>query len=121
MPITTFGKEARRVRIDRELMLKDQAEAMGVTAPFISSIESGRKPIPSNWIDRMATALSLTPQEVKSLKKAAENSSKEEKISLSAKTSPLGRETAMLMARNFDTLTEQDFIEIRNVLARRQA
>jgi transcriptional regulator with XRE-family HTH domain len=69
-----FGKALRKLRIDRNLLLKDMADALGYSSAFLSAVEMGRKKIPADLIQRLETLYSLNPIEIESLRKAAEKS-----------------------------------------------
>lgn len=53
MAITQFGKAIRRARIDADVNLSTMAEHFGVTAAFLSSLESGRKNISDEWLRKI--------------------------------------------------------------------
>ena len=45
---TTYGKVLRRIRIDRDELLKNMAEKLKMTSAHLSSIENGKRQIPNN-------------------------------------------------------------------------
>jgi len=53
MALTDFGKEIRKARIETDVTLSQMAKAIGTTPAFLSAIETGRKKIPSNWVDHI--------------------------------------------------------------------
>lgn len=120
MSINLFGKEARKLRIDRDLLLKDVADRLNVTPTFLSAVEAGRKPIPPGFVGRVADAMQLNAEERDQLQRAADQVAREQRITFKPGVSAAARETASMLARNFDTLTEEDFKEIRAVLERRR-
>ena len=48
---TPFGKKIRKMRIDKEVRLKDMALSLGVTSAFLSAIETGKKNITPKLFD----------------------------------------------------------------------
>lgn len=44
--LTGIGKFLRKLRIDNEEILKDMADALGVSSAFLSAVENGRKKMP---------------------------------------------------------------------------
>ena len=61
-----FGSFAREFRADRNLLLRDFAETLGVTASFLSNVEHGRKPVPAEWEDRLSKVYNFSlPQRTK--------------------------------------------------------
>jgi len=118
MPLTPFGKAARRIRIERDMLLKDLADRLEVTATFLSAVESGRKPLPRNFAERIATALGLSPADKKELQHAADLSTYSVQIPLGPQSSAYDRSLASMLARNFDALGETEKDAIRNILNR---
>lgn len=119
MSMNPFGKEARKLRIDHDLLLKDVADRLEVSPAFLSAVEAGRKAIPPGFVNRVAEAMGLNSEERMRLQVAADRSAREQKITFGSQTSTVARETASMLARNFDSLTEEDFKKIRAVLERR--
>jgi predicted transcriptional regulator len=52
MALTDFGKAIRKARIDTGETLGSMADALGVTASFLSSIETGRKKVPDGLVEK---------------------------------------------------------------------
>ncbi|MFD1260639.1 helix-turn-helix domain-containing protein [Entomomonas asaccharolytica] len=59
--ITIFGKLLRRVRLDRDLLLKDMADGIGISSAHLSGIETGRKPIPQGLVEKINEFLGYDP------------------------------------------------------------
>lgn len=59
----TFGEMISRMREKRELTLRRMAEEIGVSAPYLSDIEHGRRNPPEDRLDLIAEKLGLTPSE----------------------------------------------------------
>lgn len=55
MSTTEFGKVVRMARIEAGVKLSDMAEALDVSAAFLSGLETGRKKISEDWISKIAT------------------------------------------------------------------
>jgi len=51
---TDFGKAVRMARIEAGVKLSEMAAALEVSPAFLSSLETGRKKIPDDWINRIA-------------------------------------------------------------------
>ena len=63
--IATFGEVVRRRRMGVKLQQAELAEKVGVTASYISLLESGKRPAPSDEVTgRMEEALGMTPGEL---------------------------------------------------------
>lgn len=113
--LTAFGKALRKIRIDRNLLLKDMADGLGCSSPFLSAIESGTKRIPDDMIERISQVYKLTEEEVQSLEVGKVQSMKEVVMSLKDFCAQ-DRELAMAFARNFDALKEDQKEKLRAIL-----
>ena len=113
--LTAFGKALRKIRIDRNLLLKDMADGLGCSSPFLSAIESGTKKIPDDMIERISQVYKLTEEEVQSLEVGKVQSMKEVVMSLKDFCAQ-DRELAMAFARNFDALQEDQKEKLRAIL-----
>jgi transcriptional regulator with XRE-family HTH domain len=72
--ITPFGIATRKLRLDKGLRLLDLAEKLNLSSSFISAVETGKKPIPADYVDAVIKAMSLTTAEAGELQKAADRS-----------------------------------------------
>lgn len=104
--LTPFGKELRKLRIDREMRLGEMAALLGKSAAFLSAIETGRKNIPDTMIKEIAMRLKLSREEVMRLTSAAADSPVSVRIALSGVDTD-ARELAVSFARRFPTFTVQ--------------
>lgn len=118
MALTVFGKTLRKLRIDRDLMLKDLADRLGMTSTFVSAVESGRKSIPTGFVAKVAQAMNLQGEERASLEDAAAQSRTSVSIHFGSRTSPYDRSLAVQLARKFDDLDEKQKNEIAQILTR---
>ncbi|WP_157643387.1 helix-turn-helix domain-containing protein [Burkholderia ubonensis] len=50
---TRFGKELRKLRLDRGETMADLARALGKSPGFLSSVETGKKPVPEALVDQI--------------------------------------------------------------------
>ncbi|MGE6361843.1 helix-turn-helix domain-containing protein [Psychrobacter glacincola] len=69
--VTDFGKKLRKLRIDHEIMLKTMADSIGVSSPYLSAIETGRKPVNAQLLNNIINSLQLSEQEGGELTKLA--------------------------------------------------
>lgn len=53
MNLTEFGSTVRKARIDARVTLQQMASDLGVTAPFLSGMEVGRKKVSPEWVERI--------------------------------------------------------------------
>lgn len=54
MALTDFGKAVRKARIDTGFTLLTMAQKLGTTPAFLSGLETGRKNIPSKWVEAIS-------------------------------------------------------------------
>lgn len=115
MALTPFGKAMRKLRIDRDLLLKEVADGVGVTPAFLSAVESGRKAIPASLVDRTVKWMRLGSQEAGELRAAADASVVSVQIALGV-ASAFDRSLATQLARNFNNLDEGQKHAIREIM-----
>lgn len=113
MSTTELGKELRKIRIDEDERLLDMAERLGKSSAFISAVERGSKTPPADFEDIVIKAYNLVGSAAEILKRAADRSRKA--FILEAK-SPLARDTAGLMARRMNTLSDDELKRIFAIL-----
>lgn len=54
MALTEFGKAVRKARIDANETLLSMAKEIGTTPAFLSGMETGRKKIPVEWVEKIS-------------------------------------------------------------------
>lgn len=110
---TQLGKELRKLRIDHSERLLDMANKIGKSASFISAVEIGKKSPPQGFEDIIARMYSLTTDAFERMRSAADQARTSFSIHAS---SPLARDTAGLLARKIDTLSDDQLQEIKLIL-----
>ncbi|MCR4664886.1 MAG: helix-turn-helix domain-containing protein [Paludibacteraceae bacterium] len=65
--LTELGAFLRKLRIDRRELLRDMAEKLNVSMSFLSSVENGKKNMPSDWVDKIPSLYKLTDTQKKEL------------------------------------------------------
>ena len=103
--LTFFGKALRKFRIDRGLLLKDMANALGFTAAFLSAIEMGRKKIPENLLGKLKNIYSLDDETVQQFRSAAEKSAEEVVMRVKG-LSEQDQDLVMCFAKKFYSFSE---------------
>lgn len=67
-----FGKKLKQLRISKDISLRRLAEVIGVSAPYLSDVERGRRnPLSAEYIELVADTLKLSPGEKTALFDAA--------------------------------------------------
>ena len=105
--LTSFGKFCRKLRIDRNEILKDMAEKLGVTAAYLSAVEVGRRKVPEKWLGEIQHLYGLTEAASKEMRHAYDQSVTQVTIDL-ANQSASHREAAMVFARELESINEED-------------
>ena len=98
MPISPFGKEVRKLRIDSDLTLADMAEFMNVTPSYLSSVETGRKPLTETVITKTIEFFQTHGIDAGGLRSLADQSKKELSV---AHLHAHEREALFALARQF--------------------
>lgn len=113
--LTEFGKALRKLRIDCGELLRDMADNLGCTASYLSAIETGKRPVPVDWIERITDKYNLDDERASELKTAAMAEIRTVRIDVD---SLLGKkkETAILFAREFPSVDETTVEQIRKLL-----
>ncbi len=116
--LTDFGRYLRKLRIDCGELIRDMADKLGVTASYLSAVETGKRNIPEAWVDEIVTKYGLDGSAKSDLTKAAANSAKVIKLGLD-EVSADRREAAILFAREFKDLDDATILQIRDLLKKR--
>ncbi|QOZ74091.1 XRE family transcriptional regulator [Bradyrhizobium sp. CCBAU 53351] len=111
--LTDIGKELRKLRIETDERLMDMAKRLDKSASFISAVEVGKKSPPSDFEEAVIKIYQLAGDAAEALRRAADRSRKAFTIEPS---SALGRDTAALLARRINNLSDSQLKEIREIL-----
>ena len=71
--LTEFGKILRKLRIDRQELLRDMAKNLEVSSAYLSAVETGKRKIPIDWCSKISTLYKLDPDTIRELEWAYEN------------------------------------------------
>ena len=119
MGYTKFGEFIRILRIRNHEVMGDLAKVLEVSLPFLSSVETGKKNVPPNWVNILTDHYKLNEKDVSELNKAIEESQTQMKISL-VNTSNIKRSTALQFARSFDNIDEDTAKKIMELLEKKK-
>ena len=113
---TPYGKELRKIRIDRSLVLGDMAKELGLSPAYLSSIENGKREIPKDFSSRLVSVYGLSEDQKTVLEKAAIAVQKNLNINLEP---VIGNseytETALMFARNFSKMGPEQVQQIKEL------
>lgn len=113
--LTAFGQFCRKLRIDKNQIMRDMAETLGVSAAFLSAVENGKRNIPKTWSEQLIDIYKMSTDEQRKLHKAIDLSLTEVKINLTEEK-PSDRELIVTFAKEFKTLDEVRKEEIKKLL-----
>lgn len=102
---TLFGKEIRKLRVDRDVTLRKMADSLNISPSYLSSIETGKRALTDDVRDKMIGYFNLSLSEVNKLKGFASRTNDEVNINL-ASLEESKSETAVLFARTLEELSE---------------
>lgn len=116
--MTKFGIVLRKIRLDEQELLKDMAAKLNVSSAFLSAIETGKKKIPANFVEKVCSAYKLDEATHKELVLAEEMSAQEMKINLAGIT-PAQHQVALSFAKALDGLSDDEISEIMRIFESR--
>lgn len=116
--LTSFGIELRKLRIERQELLKDMADALGVSSAYLSAVETGKRRIPQGWISRIAKQYSLDKSQIIALQNAADNSANEVTIPLEG-FSQERKDAVLSFARSLDGISDAELTAIMNSMKKK--
>jgi transcriptional regulator with XRE-family HTH domain len=115
--LTEFGKTLRKLRIDCGEIIKNMADKLGCTASYLSAVETGKRTIPDDWVDRIVELYNLDAVKAHELRNAAMAEAKTVKIDINNLFGSK-RETAILFAREFSDIDDTTAEKIRKLLTK---
>lgn len=118
MSYTKFGEFVRVLRIRNHEVMGDMAKLLGVSLPFLSAVENGKKNVPAEWVEAIAKHYELTDNEKQELEAAIEESRTQYKI-VSTNAGIQQRRAAMMFARSFDEMDDETAAKILELLSKK--
>lgn len=109
--LTDFGRLLRQHRIERSVTLGEIGKATGVTASFVSAVETGKKTAPTEFINKAGKSMQLAACEIEELQRAAYRGFTEVRLPLKGR-SDREKELVMAFARRFESMSEQEVAKI---------
>lgn len=110
---TELGKELRKMRAEHDETMSTMAKKIGKTASFLSAVEIGKKEPPTTLVEAIIRLYQLSGEAANQLHLAADKSRKA--FTLQPKNA-FARDTAALMARKIDGLSESQLHDIQSIL-----
>jgi transcriptional regulator with XRE-family HTH domain len=114
--LAPIGTWLRDYREKERITLRDMARRIGVSAAYLSAVETGRKKPAARLAEMIREEYQLGPNQYKELSDASIRSEVSVKIDFTSSHKSSDREIAALFARNFDSLTPDKMQQIRDIL-----
>ncbi|HID9495090.1 TPA: transcriptional regulator [Clostridioides difficile] len=115
MNLTEFGKFSRKLRIEKNEILRDMYEKLNVTVSYLSAVETGKRSIPKSWENIMIEKYNLKDEEQIKLKKAISDSATKIKINMKDFTTE-EKKLLFCLLKNYKKLNIEDKIKIKEIL-----
>jgi transcriptional regulator with XRE-family HTH domain len=115
--VTEFGKFLRKLRIDCGEIIQDMAGKLGVTASYLSAVETGKRNIPGSWVEEISDSYSLSQESRDDLAAAAARSASSVEVEFGNAT-PEKRDVAILFARRFESMDTQTLNNFKVLLGK---
>lgn len=113
--LNEFGKFCRKLRIERNELLKDMAHRLKVTAAYLSAVEMNKRAIPLEWEEMLVSSYTLDEKKSAELKKAIDLSVKQIKIDLESYNDEK-REAALMFARRLNDFDDEDLRKLFKII-----
>lgn len=120
MAASEYGKFLKKLRIDRDQQLQTMARNMGISASYLSAIESGNRDIPVDFTEKLIHEYGLSEDDKEQLHKL-ELATERKSIQLDVNKDTCSeeqKEIALLFAQKFAKLDSSRIAQIRDILER---
>lgn len=112
---TEYGRYVRELRKNRNENLSIMAKKLDVSIPFLSELESGKRLVPNNFIDKLIEVYNLSIIEQKKLMNAIDLTNNKSVIKLN-NLSIAKKRLVLFLARNINDLSDEKVESILNNL-----
>lgn len=112
---TTFGKELRKLRIDKDENIHSMAKKLGISISYLSAIEAGSRNIPSGMVDKIIEKYHLNKERSEIVRQAEAESAKEIDIDLST-VSVEQRKLVFALSRKLNDISDEECLDILDKL-----
>ena len=112
---TTFGKELRKLRIDKDENIHAMAKKLEISISYLSAIEAGSRKIPEGMVDKIIKKYHLNEERSEIMRQAEAESSTEIDIDLSTVTVEQ-RKLVFALSRKLNDISDKDCLDILNKL-----
>lgn len=115
MSYTNFGEFLRILRIQNHEVMGDTAKLLGVSTPFMSAVENGKKNIPDGWFEIIADHYNLSEFDRTRLQNAIDSSKTQLRINMT-EADNFKRQMAVQFQRSFHDMDDDTAKKIMSLL-----
>lgn len=112
---TSIGRYLKKLRIDRDEIMLDMANKLCVSVSFLSAVETGKKKMPSSWLQLISKDYELNENQIAEFEEAIANTEKELQLNL-VDLNMNSRELAISFARKLPSLDDKQIKEIKKIM-----
>ena len=113
--LTEFGKVMRIIRINAGDSMRDMAQKIGMSATYLSAIETGKRNIPANMEELLFKNYDFSETDKKKIKSAIESSAVQVKIDLTEMAEKKKKLIYSITKGDIDEKTIDKLCEIINI------
>lgn len=116
MKTTNIGKFLKKLRIDNNELLKDMADKLGISPSYLSYIETGDRKMSTDIKNNIIKIYHLTKSSLKEFDDAYITSQDKLSFNIKQTSSDSTKNLIFALARNIESLSEQDKQSIQAIL-----
>ncbi len=113
--ISKFGTEIRKIRLKQGDSLRKMATKLGISSAFLSAMEVGRKTIPMDYVDKIASLYLLSDEEKDVLLDSINETNKRVSLELE-QMNEAQKNISLVFARKINTADEELLEKLRKAL-----
>ena len=112
---TIFGKELRKLRIDKDENIHSMAKKLGISISYLSAIEAGNRKIPCGMVDTIIKKYHLDSERSEIIRQAENESLEKINFDLTSVTVEQ-RKLIFALSRKLNDISDEDCQNILNKL-----
>ena len=112
---TKLRQFLRSIRSGSGELLKDMARRLDLSPAMLSSVENGKRNVPKGFVEKVATAYSLSIDQIEDLRESIAQTKEEVSLSLKG-LSDKDQELALSFARRFSELDDESKRNLQDIL-----
>lgn len=116
MKKNSFGILLAHIRLEHQEIIKDMSDKLNMSPAYLSSIETGRRSVPEDMIQKLKETYSLDQETVHKLEIAKAELNLEVNMKINAETTKDQIALATLFSKTFTDLSAEQINQIRTLL-----